>query len=272
MKNNICVTCGVQFKKSADPPPHCPICEDERQFVGFAGQDWTTLDALQENHRNVLQELEPGLTEIITQPKIGIGQRALLVETPDGNVLWDCLSLIDEATIAAIEARGGISTLAMSHPHMFGSMVEWSQAFGDAPIRLHAANKRWVMRPDPVVEFWSEENCRLNPKVTLHCCGGHFSGSTVLHWPGGADGQGVLLTSDTMHVTHDRRHVSFMYSYPNYLPLSALAVDSIVSQIAPLKFDRIYSHFSGLVISADAKAAVQRSSERYKKAIGQIPI
>jgi glyoxylase-like metal-dependent hydrolase (beta-lactamase superfamily II) len=192
----------------------------------------------------------------------------LLVQTPDGNVLWDCVSLIDETTIKAIEALGGISSLAMSHPHMFGSMVEWSHAFGDAPIRLHAANERWVMRPDPVIELWDGESHRLEQGVTLYRCGGHFTGSTVLHWPGGAEGRGVLLSSDTLHVTPDRQHVSFMYSYPNYIPLSAPVVEEIVQKVAPLRFDRMYSHFSGLVISEDAKGAVQRSVERYKKAIG----
>ena len=53
-----------------------------------------------------VQSLEPGLTEIVTEPKFAIGQRALLVEAPGGNVLWDCVSLIDDATIAAVEALG----------------------------------------------------------------------------------------------------------------------------------------------------------------------
>lgn len=268
MPNYICVTCGIQFKESVEPPPHCPICEDERQYVNLDGQSWTTHDELEGEHHNIVQSLEPGLTEIITESRFGIGQRALLVESPEGNVLWDCVSLIDDSTIAAVEALGGISSLAMSHPHMDGSMVEWSHAFGNAPIRLHAAHERWVMRPDPVIQYWDEETHRLNQGITLYRCGGHYTGSTVLHWSEGAEGLGVLLTSDSMHVTYDRRHVSFMYSYPNYIPLSGSVVNSIVETVAPLKFGRIYSHFSGLVISVDAKTVVQRSAERYKKAIG----
>jgi glyoxylase-like metal-dependent hydrolase (beta-lactamase superfamily II) len=212
--------------------------------------------------------MELGLTEIVTQPKFAIGQRALLVQTPDGNVLWDCVSLIDEATVAAIEALGGIDYLAMSHPHMYASMVAWSRAFGDAPIYLHTANQRWVMRPDPAIEYWQGDSRCLPQGVSLHRCGGHFTGSTVLHWPAGAEGRGVLLSSDTLHVTQDRKYVSFMYSYPNYIPLSLQAIDRIVRTVAPLEFDRIYSHFSGLVIDKDAKAVVQRSLERYKGAIG----
>ena len=189
-QNDICVACGTQFGASVEPPPsNCPICEDERQYVRLGGQSWTSLHELKGKHRNVVRSLEPGLTEIVTEPQFAIGQRALLVQTPEGNVLWDCVSLIDEETIAAVEALGGISSLAMSHPHMFGSMVAWSHAFGGAPIRLHASNERWVQQPDAVIEYWDEESQPLRPGVTLHRVGGHFTGSTVLHWSHGAEGR-----------------------------------------------------------------------------------
>jgi hypothetical protein len=268
MTNVICVTCGNQFQEREEPPLHCPICEDERQYVNPQGQAWTTLAALQQNHRNVLSLVEPGLTEIGTAPKFGIGQRALLVQAPDGNVLWDCISLIDDETIAAINALGGISALALSHPHMFGSMVEWSRAFGNAPIYLHADYEPWVQRPDHAMRFWQGERCELNEGVSLYRCGGHFTGSTVLLWPQGAEGRGVLLSSDTLYVTPDRRHVAFMYSYPNHIPLTPTAVDKIVDTVMPLLFDRMYGNFHHLTIEGDAKAAVQRSAERYKQAIG----
>jgi hypothetical protein len=268
MTNFICVTCGNQYQATEAPPVHCPICEDERQYVNPAGQTWTTLEALRREYHNVVRPLEPGLTEIGTAPKFAIGPRTLLVQAPQGNVLWDCLSLIDDATIEAIEALGGISALAMSHPHMFGSMVEWSHAFGNVPIYLHGDYEPWVQRPDPVIRFWEGESHDLDEGVTLHRCGGHFTGSTVLLWPDGAEGRGVLLSSDTMHVTPDRRHVSFMYSYPNYIPLSAPMVDRIVDTVMPLPFDRIYSHFYHLEIAADAKGAIRRSAERYKQALG----
>src|SRR6266849_11193792 len=51
--------------------------------------------------------------------------------------------------------------------------------------------------------------------VALVHCGGHFEGGTVLHWPGGANGKGALLTGDLITVVQDRRYVSFMRSYPN---------------------------------------------------------
>lgn len=211
MPNYICVTCGNQYEATELPPRHCLICEDERQYVRPQGQAWTTPDELAQKHHNAVNLLEPGLTEIGTEPKFAIGQRALLVQASKGNVLWDCVSLIDRATIEAVEALGGISALALSHPHMFASMVEWSHAFGQAPIYLHMDYKTWVPRPDPVIKFWEGDSHTLDEGVTLHRCGGHFTGSTVLLWPEGAEGRGVLLSSDTLHVTPDRRHVSFMY-------------------------------------------------------------
>ncbi|NJM39760.1 MAG: MBL fold metallo-hydrolase [Anaerolineae bacterium] len=268
MPNYICDTCGSQFAASEQPPARCPICDEERQYVNPTGQTWTTLAALQQQHHNVLHSLEPGLWQITAEPKFGIGQRALLVQAPSGNVLWDCISLVDEATVAAIQALGGISALAMSHPHMFGSMVEWSHAFGHAPIYLQAEYRAWAQRPDPVIQFWEGDACPLREGVTLYRCGGHFDGSTVLHWPAGATGRGVLLSSDTMFVAPDRRHVGFMRSYPNYIPLSASKVDDILARIEPLAFDHIYGNFATLEIVSDAKGAVQRSAVRHKRAIG----
>lgn len=268
MHNYICTTCGHQFAESEQPPDRCPICEDDRQFVNPRGQSWTTLDGLAREHHNVFRPLERGLTGIGTEPRFAIGQRALLLKASKGNVLWDCVSLIDDATIEAVERLGGISSLAMSHPHLVGSMVEWSHAFGHAPIHLHADHRPWIQRPDPVIHYWEGEALELDEGPALHRCGGHFEGSTVLLWPEGADGQGALLSGDTMYVAPDRRHVSFMYSYPNFIPLPAPAVDRIVEVVMPLKFDRIYGHFFDLEIESGAKRVVQRSADRYKGAIG----
>ena len=266
MINSICTTCGTQFAATAAPPAHCPICEDERQYIGWQGQQWTTLDALRQDHHNLVKSEEPGLIGIGAQPSFAIGQRALLVQTPAGNVLWDCISLIDDETIAAVQALGGVTAIAISHPHYYSSLVEWSRAF-DAPVYLHAADRQWVMRPDPAIRFWEGETLALPGGLTLICCGGHFAGGTVLHWPAGAEGKGVLLSGDILQVVSDRRYVSFMYSYPNLIPLPASQVRQIVARVEPYGFDRIYGAWWDRVVAADAKAAVIRSAERYIAAI-----
>ena len=42
----ICTACGTQYSNAANPPAHCVICEEERQYVPPRGQTWTTMEAL----------------------------------------------------------------------------------------------------------------------------------------------------------------------------------------------------------------------------------
>lgn len=267
MPNFICVTCGNQFSESDAPPAHCPICEDDRQYIGHNGQQWTTPDAMRQTHHNVVRSHEPNLTGIGTEPRFAIGQRALLVQTPEGNVLWDCISLLDDATVEAVKALGGLVAITGSHPHLYGTMVDWSEAFGGVPIYLHESNREYVQRPAPQIRYWDTETFALPAGLALIRCGGHFTGSTVLHWPAGADGRGALLTGDTIQVAQDRGWVSFMYSYPNMIPLNASAVRHIVAAVDPFAFDRIYGGWFDSIVRHDAKAVVRRSAERYIAAI-----
>jgi hypothetical protein len=266
MTNYICQTCGTQFAETDGPPLHCPICEDERQYIGWNGQQWTTLESLSSNHHNVIKPIEPGLTGIGTHPDFAIAQRALLIRTPQGNILWDCISLIDEPTRAAIQSLGGIQAIAISHPHYYSSMVEWARTF-NATIYLHAADRQWVMRPDPSIQFWEGETFSLADGMTLIHCGGHFAGGTVLHWAEGAGGRGALLSGDILTVVSDRRYVSFMYSYPNLIPLPVEKVQKIASAVEPYEFDRIYGAWWERVVMQDGKQSVRRSAQRYITAL-----
>ncbi len=264
MPRFICVTCGVQYPESLQPPGACPICEDERQFVGWEGQQWTTLEAMQAGgYRNRLADEERGLTSILTAPRFAIGQRAFVVRTPHGNLLWDCITYLDQKTIAAVHALGGLAAIAISHPHYYSTIVEWSEAFGGAPVYIHAGDQAWVMHPSPHIVFWSGETTSPLPGLELVNLGGHFDGGTVLYWPEGGEGGGVLLSGDVIQVVQDRRSVSFMYSYPNLIPLAGAEVERIAAAIRRYRFDRIYGAFDRRQIVADAGEAVQRSARRY---------
>jgi len=267
MTHFLCKTCGVQYAAGDAPPAQCDVCRDERQYLGWNGQEWTTLDELRMGHANEFRQVEPGLTAVVTTPKFAIGQRALLVESPGGNVLWDCVSLLDDATVDAVRSRGGLAAVAVSHPHFYSAVAEWSRAFGGVPVYLHADDRRWLMRPDPSVVFWEGETKPLHDGITLVRCGGHFAGSSALHWPSGADGRGALLTGDTLQVASDRAHVGFMRSYPNWIPLPPSAVRRIARAVEPFAFDRIHGMYPGLTIASGAKQAVADSVERYLKAI-----
>jgi len=262
MENFICVQCGVQFAATPEPPPHCPICEDERQFVRHTGQEWTTLKELQTGHHNCVEEEAPRLLGIGTEPEFAIGQRALLVQSQGGNLLWDCVTLLDDQTAAEINARGGIRAIAISHPHFYSGMVEWAECF-DAQILLHAADREWVMCKSPRIQFWEGSTRSLWDGLTLINLGGHFEGGTVLHWPMGANGKGALLTGDIITVVQDRRYVSFLRSYPNLIPLGASAIGRIVERIEPFSFEQIYGGWWQANVHSDARAAVKRSAERY---------
>jgi hypothetical protein len=262
MENYICVQCGTQFSETAKPPLRCPICADERQFVRYSGQEWTTLKRLAADHRNRLEEEAPQLLGIGTEPEFAIGQRALLVQSTSGNLLWDCITLLDDRTIAGITARGGIRAIAISHPHYYTTMIEWAERF-DAQIFLHTADCEWVMHKSPRIQFWEGTTLRLWDDLTLINCGGHFEGGTVLHWPAGANSKGALLTGDIIQVVQDRRYVSFMRSYPNLIPLGATAVNRILKTIEPFPFDQIYGAWWKANVLSNAKAALRSSAERY---------
>jgi hypothetical protein len=262
----ICVTCGAQYPSSAEPPAECPICLDERQYVGWGGQRWTTLEELRAEQRADVREEEPGLTGIGSSPGFAISQRALLLETGEGNLLWDCLAPFDDAVVEAVRARGGIDAIAISHPHYYTTMVDWSRAF-DAPIHLPAADREWVTRPDEAIRFWDGDRLDLLGGLTLLRLGGHFAGGSVLHWPAGAEGRGVLLCGDILQVVPDRRWVSFMRSYPNLIPLPAAKVEAMAAALEPWEFDRVYGAWFGKVVGSEAHDAVRRSAARYVRAV-----
>ena len=267
MPHYICRTCGVQHAASPQPPSECAICQDERQYIGWNGQQWTTLDEMRaEGYQTDIRDLEPGLTGIGINPSFSIGQRALLAQTPAGNVMYDCISYIDDAGIAAVRELGGIAAIAMSHPHFYDSMVEWARAF-DAAIYIPEADRQWVMRPDDAIRYWDGQPLELAPGVTLIQTGGHFDGSAVLHWAAGAGGKGALFVGDSITVVPDRRYVSFMYSYPNLIPLPEATVRQVVAAVEPYQFDRIYGGWWDRNVLTGAKEAVRLSMERYIRQI-----
>jgi DNA-directed RNA polymerase subunit RPC12/RpoP len=268
MQSFICVACGTQFSPSASPPAQCPICVDERQYVPRAGQRWAVMPDLQRHFENELLRVDDGLFAVVTRPQFAIGQRAYLVQTPEGNVLWDCISLVDPDTVSSIWAHGGVAAIAISHPHYYSSMAAWSQAFGGIPIYLHESDRQWVQYPGAAIEYWTGESKPLPGGLRLIRCGGHFEGGTVLHWPAGADGRGALLTGDVLQVCPDRKHFGFMYSYPNYIPLPPDAVRTIAATLEPYPFDVAFGAF-GNIIEQDASGALVRSAHRYLRAIGQ---
>lgn len=264
MAASVCATCGNHCH--GVPPDVCVICADERQWVPPHGQRWTTLAELAAaGHRSDVREVEPGLTGIGADPPVAIGQRSLVVRTDDGNLLWDPSGFIDDAAVDAVRELGGLRYVTASHPHFYGSIVEWSQATG-AEILVPEADASWLralLSADGVsFRTWSAA-WEVLPGVTLIQCGGHFPGSAVVHWAPGADGRGALLSGDTIFVTPGEDRVTFVWSAPNRLPLSEAAVRGVWEAVRPYDFGRVYGGWWTPVLRDDAKRVVEQSASRY---------
>ncbi|SMY11220.1 hydrolase [Brevibacterium jeotgali] len=265
----LCATCGVE---AADPlPPVCPICDDERQFVPVDGQAWTTVGELADSGRSIeVREAEPGLHSLRTQPRTGIGQTCYLATASGagspasdgaGGLLFDVPPFIDDAAIEAVSARGGVGAIVASHPHMYGLQLEWSRAFDDAPIFVSRKDADWVQRYGSAIELFDEEAEPLSG-IRVRQVGGHFPGSCVALWRAPGDGALVMLGSDSVSPVARDGWVTFMRSFPNYLPLSAQAVRMIAARVADLDVERIYGSFGQRLMHGGARA-IAESADRY---------
>ncbi len=257
----VCLTCGAHVPGDVEPPALCPICDEPRQYVGAGGQVWRPHRELLPEHAPRVEEEATDLWGVGLEPPLAIGQRALLVRTPEGNVLWDSVPLLHPESIGRLEALGGVRAVAVSHPHFYTGAALFAEAFG-ADVYLHAADRAFVTHPHERIVHWDGERHALFGGVGLVRAGGHFPGGTVLHWPAGFEGRGALLTSDILMVVPDRRFVAFMYSYPNLIPLPPRDVERLGAAVEPLAFDAIVGGWWGRVIASDGKAVVRRSVTR----------
>lgn len=256
----ICVTCGVQY---GEPRGDCPICEDDRQYVGWDGQRWTSLAELRAGeYRARIEDEGPDVVGVGIRPSFAIGQRALLLRTGQGNILWDCVPYLDDEMVARINGLGGIDAIAISHPHYYSTIVEWGRAFG-APVYVHESDAEWLGRRDSNIVLWKGERHELGPGLTLLDVGIHFAGGSVLHWRDAEDGRGALFTGDIFQVVMDRRWMSFMRSYPNLIPERPRVVRRAVEMVRPYAYEKVYGAWWRRIVVEDGAAAVQRSAERY---------
>jgi hypothetical protein len=132
-------------------------------------------------------------------------------------------------------------------------------------VLLHEADREWIMRPDDAVELWSGDVKELGGGLTLLRLGGHFAGGTVLH---DAERR-TLLSGDIVQVIPDRSFVSFMWSYPNLIPLPAGEVGRIAAALEPWPFERILGAWWNTLVPSDGNEVVRRSADRYAAALAK---
>ncbi len=260
MNKNICTACGTHYQPGNPLPQLCDICNDDRQFIPPQGQHWTSIEALAAEKTIHVQQLGTDIYALRVIPQFAIDQQAFFVVSNSGNILWDCLPFLDEATAAFIEAKGGLKAMAISHPHYYSAMALWAKRF-DCPVYLHQDDAQWIRYTHPYIQLWQGAAQPLWDGIRIIHTAGHFPGSAVLHLP--AQGKGLLLTGDSVYVARDRKRVSFMYSYPNHIPLPLKAIELIDARITPLDFDAVYGAFAFAIIPSGAKEIFKQSIQRY---------
>ncbi|KAG0254752.1 hypothetical protein BG011_005539 [Mortierella polycephala] len=261
----VCINCGTNTPADASGAPlaTCIICDEPRQYIHVDGQAWTTLDALKKDdtYSNVFKptEADPeNMISIATTPQYAIGQRGILIRTPKGNILWDCITYIDVETIARVKKLGGLKAIVISHPHYYSSLKDWSDAFGGIPVYTHVNDKQWVQRPADNHIFWEGTTLDLlDGEVKVLCPGGHFDGSSLLLW------NKNLLVADTMMVAASRKSVSFMYSFPNYWPLPPNEVKAIWKCVRPYEVENILGAWIGKEIMGNGRNIIFQSAKLY---------
>ncbi|HKJ41120.1 MAG TPA: hypothetical protein VKA27_03455 [Sunxiuqinia sp.] len=260
---NICKTCGTRYSVEIFNEGECPVCLDDRQYLKEYGQQWISYHSLKQKHRVVINQLHENVFELTIQPAFAIGQKAHLLVTEFGNILWDCIPLLDESSASFILDRGGLKAIAISHPHYYSLMAEWARFF-NCPIYLHEDDRKWVMDPSDNIIFWQGERHKINRDINLIRIGGHFSGSAVLHLHS-SQKSGHLLTGDTLYLSRDKKHITAMYSYPNFIPLRPEELNAIFKTIEKLDFDSLFGAFDWQYILKGAKNILMNSMERHQQ-------
>lgn len=256
----LCTTCGTYYPHDA-VPALCTICNEERQYIPDGGQRWTTTEELHHKHSMKVTRLRENLYELEVNPTFAIGQRALLVLSEQGNILWDCVPLLDEPTIAFIQAHGGLRAIAFSHPHYYSNMNDWADVF-QCPVYIHQHDAEHIVQQGLRIHRWQGDELALWDDMKLLLIGGHFAGSSILHVPF-LSPEGSILCGDTLFLSPSKKHFSVQRSYPNKIPLPMHEMLRISERLEALAFDAFYGYIKTQNLFDDVKSILRDSMQRY---------
>ncbi|KAF4449738.1 hypothetical protein F53441_7033 [Fusarium austroafricanum] len=263
----VCDTCGTQFPTTdRSALKTCYVCDDPRQFVPPSGQSFSTLGELKKKHKNEWTSCpsDPNITFICSTPKLAIGQRAILIKTPKGNILWDCITLLDDETITRIKYEGGLKAIVISHPHFYSTHVQWARAFA-CPVYIASDDKHWTaLSSSHQVLIDNIETAIQDTDAKAIKLGGHFPGSLVLHYNSRLFIADTLMTTasgvgnwsvDATGAARDRpvglNSFSFLWSIPNFIPLSTQEMARMWRVLKGYEFRATHGGFMGMDIEAD---------------------
>lgn len=256
----ICSTCGTYYP--ADGVPElCPVCMDDRQYIPPTGQSWTKEAMLHLKHSIKINKIQDRLYEMEVNPIFAIGQRALLVLSPEGNVLWDCIPMLDETTIEFIKSKGGLKAIAFSHPHYYSNMNDWAEIF-NCPVYIHENDAENIQVSGEHIKLWSGDEMKLWDGIKIMLIGGHFEGSSILHVPF-LSKEGTILCGDTLFLSPSNKHFSIMRSYPNRIPLPLSEMKRLKERFDNIPFDSFFGYISTQNLNENVKQVFTESMERY---------
>jgi hypothetical protein len=256
----ICSTCGTAYPVESVPET-CIICLDERQWVPSTGQHWTSSEDIPRTHSVKLNHLQDRLYEMEINPIFAIGQRALLLLSENGNVLWDCISLLDELTTEFIKSKGGLKAICFSHPHFYSNMNDWGELF-NCPIFIHKNDAEHIMVRGKHIQLWEGDELELWDGIKIMLIGGHFAGSSILHVPFLSE-KGTIICGDTLFLSPSKKHFSVVYSSPNRIPLPLAEMARIKDRFDGISFDSFYGYIKAQNLNKNVKEIFEKSMDRY---------
>lgn len=254
----ICKACGTQFPPHHPLPELCPICMNDRQFIPPAGQEWldTTPGIIKR------EQLDQPIFSFQIIPKFAIGNRAIFIKTKHGNILWDCIPLLDNDTIDFIKAAGGLQAIAFSHPHFYSRMNEWAATF-DCPVYIHKKDEEWIQYKGPHIQLWEGAEMALWDGYKIINIGGHFPGSSILQ-----EHENIIYLGDTFYIAPSMQHMAIMYSYPNQILLHRDNFAAIDERMKTIKFHTAYGAFDHQNLRNNAMEVFRYSMQRYRENYG----
>ena len=259
-KQIICSTCGTYYPIS-NFPECCTICLDERQYIPDTGQSWTRLENLHNRHSIKIHQLNECLYEMEINPSFAIGQRAMLILSKSGNILWDCIPMLDELAINFIKSKGGLKAIAFSHPHYYSNMNDWASLF-DCAVYIHQHDEKHIMIKGDHIRLWRGDELELIDGIKIKLIGGHFAGSSILHIPFLSKG-GTICCGDTLFLSPSKKHFSVMWSYPNRIPLPVSEMKKVKQRLDAIPFDSFYGYIKTQNLQENVKETLEASMKRY---------
>jgi hypothetical protein len=256
----ICSTCGTYYPEQKEFEL-CPICLDERQYIPVTGQSWTKPGDLYGKHSIKLNKLKDRLYELEINPTFAIGQRTLLVLSESGNVLWDCIPMLDEMTVEFIKSKGGLNAIGFSHPHYYSNMNEWAEKF-NCPVFIHQKDEQHIIVKGERIQLWEGDELKLWDGMKIIHIGGHFAGSSILHVPF-LSKEGTIICGDTLFLSPSKKHFSVFWSFPNRMPLPLEELKKVKNRFDTIPFDTFYGYQKIQNLETDVKNIFKNSMARY---------